>query len=208
MIIFRSKLGQHAGQDLQAKVFFIAQPIGSALDDTDFVVQTFVCFRQACGTPRIGYLGGSGPALSCPRVAWQFQGIQSRQGSRRAPRHDAVRRPDSRTARCDSVRQPRYSAILCVFRTQTASFQLRMRLVSVHRRGRQDPDIAAGSLRMPRKVLAPACFVSGSIHEFNLKIVTISGGYYDECTRCGPVRCSRTCSGPLPAVQIRNEKSA
>jgi hypothetical protein len=29
-----------------------------------------VCFRQACGTPRIGYLGGSGPALRCPRVAW------------------------------------------------------------------------------------------------------------------------------------------
>jgi hypothetical protein len=112
-------------------------------------------------------------------------------GSRRAPRHDAVRRPDSRTARCDSVRRcgsekygdslkPRYSAILCVFRTQTAFLRLRMRLVNVHRRGRQDPHIAAGSLRMPRNVLAPACFVSGSIHKFNLRIVTISGGYYDE----------------------------
>jgi hypothetical protein len=50
-----------------------------------------------------------------------------------------------------------------------------MRLVNVRRRGRQDPDIAAGSLRMPRMVLAPACFVCGSIHKFNLKIVTISG---------------------------------
>ena len=41
MVIFRSKLRQHAGQDLQAKVLLVAQPVRSALDDTDLVVQPF-----------------------------------------------------------------------------------------------------------------------------------------------------------------------
>ena len=41
MIIFRSNLRQHAGQDLQPKVFLVAQAVGATLDDADLVVQSF-----------------------------------------------------------------------------------------------------------------------------------------------------------------------
>jgi len=34
-----SQRGQHAGEDLEPEVFFIAEPVGAALKDTDFVVQ-------------------------------------------------------------------------------------------------------------------------------------------------------------------------
>ena len=35
------ELREHAGQDLEAQVFLIAQTIGTALKDADFVVETF-----------------------------------------------------------------------------------------------------------------------------------------------------------------------
>jgi hypothetical protein len=40
LIIFRSKLRQHAGKNLQSKVLFVAQSVGTALKDTDLVVET------------------------------------------------------------------------------------------------------------------------------------------------------------------------
>jgi hypothetical protein len=40
LIIFRSKLREHAGQDLQSKVLFIAQSVGTTLQYADFVVQS------------------------------------------------------------------------------------------------------------------------------------------------------------------------
>jgi hypothetical protein len=40
LIIFRSKLRQHARENLQSKVFFVAQSVGAALKHTDFVVQS------------------------------------------------------------------------------------------------------------------------------------------------------------------------
>jgi hypothetical protein len=76
--------------------------------------------------------------------------------------------------------KPRYSARVCVFRSQTASLELRMRLVKAGRRGRQDPDIAAGSLRMPRKVLGPACFVCGINSHIQSQNRHHFEGYYDE----------------------------
>ena len=36
-----SKLGQHAGQDLQSQILLVAQPVGPALDDADLVVESF-----------------------------------------------------------------------------------------------------------------------------------------------------------------------
>jgi hypothetical protein len=41
LVIFRSKLRQHAGQYLQSKVFFVAKSVGATLKHTDFVVQSF-----------------------------------------------------------------------------------------------------------------------------------------------------------------------
>ena len=41
MIIFRSKLRQHAGQDLQSKVLFVAKSVGATLKHADFIIQTF-----------------------------------------------------------------------------------------------------------------------------------------------------------------------
>jgi hypothetical protein len=40
LIIFRSKLRQHAGQDLQSQVLFVTQSVGATLEYTDFVVQS------------------------------------------------------------------------------------------------------------------------------------------------------------------------
>src|SRR5260370_19070228 len=34
-----SQRGQHAGEDLEPEVLFIAEPVGAALEDTDLVVQ-------------------------------------------------------------------------------------------------------------------------------------------------------------------------
>jgi hypothetical protein len=33
--------GQHAGENLEAEIFFVAQPIGSSLEYADFVVEAF-----------------------------------------------------------------------------------------------------------------------------------------------------------------------
>jgi hypothetical protein len=37
----RSEFRQHAGQDLQAQIFFVAQSVGPTLDDADLVVEAF-----------------------------------------------------------------------------------------------------------------------------------------------------------------------
>src|SRR6188474_654906 len=37
----RLELRQHAGENLQPQVFFVAQAVGSTLDDADLVVQSF-----------------------------------------------------------------------------------------------------------------------------------------------------------------------
>ncbi len=41
MVIFRSNLRQHQGQDLQPEVFLIAQTVGATLDDAYLIVQAF-----------------------------------------------------------------------------------------------------------------------------------------------------------------------
>jgi hypothetical protein len=58
LITFRSKIRQHAGQNLQAKVFFVAQSISATLDDAYLVVQSldeaerdFVFWYAVSGDP-------------------------------------------------------------------------------------------------------------------------------------------------------------
>ena len=36
-----SKRREHAGEDLEAEVFFVAQAVGAALEDADLVVEPF-----------------------------------------------------------------------------------------------------------------------------------------------------------------------
>ena len=56
---FRSKLGQHAGEDLEPEVFLVAQAVGAALKDTDLVVQPF---DEAQSDFVFGFAVGRNPA--------------------------------------------------------------------------------------------------------------------------------------------------
>src|SRR5262245_64234508 len=63
-VLIASQRGQHAGEDLESKVFFITEPVGAALEDADLVVQTLdeperdLVLRAAVGgdpIPRLFY---------------------------------------------------------------------------------------------------------------------------------------------------------
>ena len=52
----RSDRRQHAGEDLEAKVFLVAEPVRAALEDADLVVQP-LADGPVSGFPRLVLMG-------------------------------------------------------------------------------------------------------------------------------------------------------
>jgi hypothetical protein len=75
LIIFRSKLRQHAGEDLQSKVFLVAKFAGATLKNTDLVVQSF---DEAERDFVLGLAVGSDPIpVSLDHVSKVLVGLQA-----------------------------------------------------------------------------------------------------------------------------------
>jgi hypothetical protein len=83
LVIFRSKLRQHAGQDLQAKVFLVATSVGATLKDTDLIVQSL---DEAERDLVLGLTVGSGAIpVSLDHVSKVLVGLQPLPFELRAP---------------------------------------------------------------------------------------------------------------------------
>ena len=59
-ICFELDIRQHAGQDFEPEIFFVSQPISSALNDSDFVVQTFDKSTIGAADKIIWFYGNTG----------------------------------------------------------------------------------------------------------------------------------------------------